>query len=69
MKTLTLEFYECEHGGDLNNYMEDIIECGGKIIDSDIDYEAEIGEVVVEVEDEKAFNKLFEETDSYDFLN
>ncbi len=45
-----LSFTECEHEGDLENYLGDLRESGAKIADSDINYEAEVGHVTIEVE-------------------
>ena len=62
-----IEFYECEHDGDLNNYISDLQESGASVIDSNINHEAEIGHVTIEVEDYEAFLEKFKETDSIDF--
>jgi len=69
MEKLELSFYECEHQGDLDTYIKDIVDCGGKIIAQVVNPEAETGHVVVHVEDKKAFWTLFKETYAYDFLN
>jgi hypothetical protein len=69
MKTLRLEFYECEHGGDLDYYIGDIIECGGQIKRSDVNEDAEIGWVTFDVKDEDSFMEKFKETEAYQFLN
>lgn len=69
MKTITLEFYECEHQGDLDNYLYDVRQSGGKIISERINYEAEIGIVAAEVQDDKEFWRLFKETEAYNWLN
>lgn len=69
MKTITLTFYECEHEGDLDNYADDVRECGGKVIDSEINEDAEIGRLTVQVEDKATFLAKFKETDAAQFLN
>ena len=66
MKT-QLSFYECEHDGDLENYISDVHESGGTVIARDLNYEAEIGTIVVD-HDEK-FMDRFKETDAYQFLD
>lgn len=66
---LTVQFYECEHQGDLDHYLDDLTSCGASIIKKEINYEAEIGEVLIEVNDSKLFWNKFKETDSYEFLN
>ena len=69
MQNLELEFYECEHNGDLDYYLDDIIECGGKIVSSSVDHDSEIGHVVVAVKNRKEFITKFQETDASQFLN
>ncbi len=66
MKRILLSFYECEHNGDLDVYEEDIIESGGKIINSYVDTDLEQGLVIVEVDD--SFMKIFKEIESYQYL-
>jgi hypothetical protein len=63
----SLEFYECEHNGDLDNYIEDIESCGGCVINSSINLEAEIGYVMIEHSPD--FWDKFKETDAFNFLN
>ena len=73
MKRITLSFGECEHQGDLDCYIRDIRECGGKIISSRLsggdDGVYETGHVTFEVEDSVAFTAKFKLTDSWDFCN
>lgn len=66
MKT-TMYFSECEHDGDLDNYVSDIINCGGKIISSQINHDEETARV--EIEYEPGFVEKFKKTDSIDFSN
>ena len=68
MKRLTLEFYECEHQGDLDNYIADFPK-GTVIISKSINSDAETGTVVIEVYNSAMFWDLFKETDTYGFLN
>ena len=63
-----LNFFECEHNGDLDNYKEDVIASGGDILNSGVDYEAELGWMKVQVKDDTEFSAKFMETDSYAFL-
>lgn len=67
MAKINLTFYECEHDGDLRNYEGDLVACGAKIIGAGIDYGAEIGHVVIEVDDVNLFAEKFRETDSSGF--
>lgn len=67
MKTITLNFHECEHEGDLDYYLDDIREAGGNAVSWELNYEAETAEVKVEVEDVKEFLIKFKETDGCDF--
>jgi len=64
-----LEFYECEHPTDLDHYIEDIVDCGGTIISSEVDYDGEIGTVLFDHSDIKTFDKKFEETEAYNYVN
>jgi hypothetical protein len=63
----TYTFTECEHPGDLNNYENELRDCGATIINSNIDYKEEEGLVTFEVKDWGHFFLLFEKTDSYGF--
>lgn len=67
----TVYFTECEHMGDLNNYVDDLVESGATIISKNITPEDEEGRVVIEVQDEQWENFItkFEETNSFDFSN
>ena len=55
-----LYFSECEHNGDLDEYISDIVNCGGKILSKEINYEAERGKV--EVEFDETFADKFRKT-------
>ena len=68
MKT-TLYFTECEHNGDLQNYIEDIQLSGGRIIDTDIDIHEETCSIKFEFDNKDEFLKNFMVTDSYEFSN
>jgi len=61
----TITFYECEHDGDLNNYTNEIIECGAKIVSTDPDFDEETCEVEISVTDYEKFYSLFKKTDSF----
>lgn len=63
-----LIFSECEHEGDMDHYAADIIASGGKIVNTYIDYDNEIGTAIVEIEDKEKFLEKFRETDSYGFM-
>jgi hypothetical protein len=68
MATYKATFSECEHDGDLDNYKTDIINSGGKIVDSGVNHDEETGWVRFETEDKEAFMKKFRETDAYGFM-
>jgi len=53
--------------GDLDRYLEDIYESGGKVLSSEINYDAETANVIVEIADVEAFNKKFVETETCEF--
>lgn len=67
METIRLTFYECEHNGDIRKYSDDMIKCGAKIIDTYVDPNSEIGDIIAEVENYEQFKLLFAETESVDF--
>ena len=71
MRKIKITFSECAHNGDLDGYAADIIKCGGKIISSVIDSEAEMGFIIAEVPFvtfDADFEQEFEQTDSYGFV-
>lgn len=68
MTKITLRFSECEHGGDLARYSDDVIKAGGSIISEDVDLDNEQGVIIVEVEDKAAFVAAFKKTDAADFV-
>ena len=67
----SIEFYECEHGGDLENYLSDMRDCGATIISSYVDSEDEIGYVTYEVDEDnlETFMDKFKDTEAYEFVN
>jgi len=64
----TLIFSECEHEGDLDNYLDDIKKSGGKVLFSKINYQDESAEVVVEYEEDE-FMEKFINTSAFQFSN
>lgn len=64
----TINFYECEHNGDLDNYKDNVRESGGDILNSGLDYEAEIGWVKVQVDNIEDFKEKLSKTDAWDFI-
>ena len=69
MVTLRLSFYECEHNQDMQNYISDMVNCGAKIINSELDTDDETCMIIYSVEDQEEFIKKFIETDCYEFVN
>lgn len=65
----SISFYECEHNGDMQNYISDMVSCGAKIINSVLDSDDETCTIYYSVEDKEDFIKKFIETDSYEFVN
>ena len=55
----TAYFHECEHEGDLDNYIEDLHNSGATILNSDLNYEEETAEVEFAVEDIENFKIAF----------
>ena len=64
----TLYFTECEHHGDLDNYISDLRDSGAIIIASTVFPDTEVGEVTIEVKDITTFIKKFKKTESYEFI-
>jgi hypothetical protein len=62
----TITFDECEHSGDMFNYINDLITCGAKLISYSSNYHCETCNVLVEINDYKSFIIKFKETDSYE---
>jgi hypothetical protein len=67
-KRMERMFDECEHQDDLDEFIKDIVQCGGRIISSSVDYENDTGTVVFEVDDPKAFRAAFATTNAADFV-
>jgi hypothetical protein len=45
-----IEFSECEHSGDLDEYVDAVQRCGGRVLEQYIDYsEYETGVIIAEV--------------------
>lgn len=68
MVTLTLEFYECEHSGDVQRYERDIVACGGRVTNYRL-FRNETCEIEFQVSDEAQFWAEFKHTSAYGFLN
>lgn len=64
----TISFYECEHYGDLDNYVNDLQQSGAEIISYALSDE-ESGNVLISVPDNQfdAFLEKFKQTDSFGF--
>jgi len=63
----SIRFYECEHNGDMENYLVDLKDSGAVIGDWTIDEDEEVGTVYVVIEDVEKFKTKFAETVSYEF--
>jgi hypothetical protein len=68
-KEFSLDFYECEHLEDADNYKNDIRKSGGLNIVAKLNYDAETCRIFFKVSNYNAFMKKFKKTDSYQFLN
>ena len=70
-RTIQLHFHECEHDGDLNTYLEDVQECKTvlNIVSTEINHEAETGDVYVEITNIDDFIEEFKGTYACDFSN
>ena len=69
MHKLGISFYECEHYGDVENCLQDIRSCGGKVIHSELNADSEYCHVTFEVENKEVFFARFVHTNSFDFCN
>jgi len=67
--TMTVSFYECEHEGDLENYVEDLLTAGAKVLATTLNEQAETGSATIEVADRAAFIKRFQLSNSYGFAS
>lgn len=65
---MELIFSECEHHGDMDNYMSDVIESGGKILKQELNTEEETCKLEVVVSDSRIFLERMSKTDSNDFI-
>jgi hypothetical protein len=65
---LRLRFCECEHTGDLDMYAADVARAGARIVSRRVSPDAEMGTLIVEVEDKRDFARRLRETPSFDFL-
>lgn len=68
MKRTTIYFTECEHNGDLDEYIDDITRSGGKVTDAKINIEEETAMVHVDIFDDD-FAERFRKTNAFDFSN
>jgi len=65
---IKVTFSECEHDGDMDNYADDIRACGGRIISTSVDSDAEEGTAIFEVDDKPAFVEKFKKTNAWEFV-
>lgn len=68
-ETITITLSECAHFGDMDYYLDDIVESGGKVLESCIDYDAETGAVTITTLDRGAFIKTLNTTKSAGFAS
>ena len=66
MRKIILNFYECEHHGDLENYVSDVTASGGVIESQEVDTVEEVGTLEVSVPHD--FWDRFKTTNAYEFL-
>jgi len=65
----TIVFYECEHSGDLDRYIDDLVTSGAKVLESRVNEDAEEGIVKCECEHFRQFLIQFKQTESLEFSN
>ena len=66
MRKIIINFYECEHHGDLDNYAEDVTASGGVIESQNVDTEEEIGTIECSVPND--FWTRFKTTNAFEFV-
>ncbi len=66
-RRFSIEFFECEHEGDLARYIRDIERAGGRVVRKRLDSDGEHGEVEVEVTDMYDFSARFRKTPAFEF--
>ena len=69
---MTLEFYECEHDGDVRRICEDLESCGANIVSTSLNQETEIATITFKIKENSsmaAFRRAFQQTESYGFIN
>lgn len=67
---ITLRFYECEHHGDMEMYIKDVMKSGAKGISRErVNEDEEECSMVVDVEDKAEFLRKFKTTEAYGFSN
>jgi len=64
---IKITFCECEHHGDLDNYEDAVRQAGGQVLSSDVDTDDEVGTVIAEVQDTKAFLDAIKKTEGGEF--
>lgn len=69
MEKLFITFHECEHYGDLENYMNDLIESGAFITGNNLNYNEETADVRFSVENKQEFLIKFSKTSAFEFSN
>jgi len=64
---MNVYFYECEHGGDLDNYANDLRESGANVLRASCNHETETGVIEIEINDKEKFMKAFSKTESFGY--
>ena len=68
MVQVLLKFAECEHSGDLEQYVAVVRGLGAKVVERRVDVNAEEGTLVVQVPDMGAFLRALRPTDAAEML-
>lgn len=68
-KIFTMRFFEAEHSGDVNRYIDVLRQCGATVLGSKLDTDAEEAVIRVEVPNFKAFRDAWEQTEDADFAD
>jgi len=64
---INVQFTECEHEGDLSNYIDDINASGGEVLQQVFNYNEETADLVISVDDMEDFTFRYRKTESAGF--
>lgn len=66
---IKLRFCECEHYGDMDEYVDYITECGGEVKRTELNTDTEECIITVEVKNKDRFIERLKKTEVFGFCN